>query len=88
MTPGKVWEAEGAEDVLVAICVWFDDNDVIENVEEISTHTFADRQHCSYRFRIRNANGVHLVEQQVYLSERGGQIGWLRIMCSGFRPID
>lgn len=32
--------------------------------------------------------GLHLVEQQAYLSEREGRSGWLRIMCAGYRPIE
>jgi hypothetical protein len=36
---------------------------------------------------VRNSDGEHLVEQQAYMSERDGQIGWLRIMCAGYRPI-
>jgi hypothetical protein len=27
------------------------------------------------------------VEQQAYLSERDGRIGWLRVLCSGYRPV-
>ena len=88
MTPGRVWEADGPEDVLAAIGTWFDDSDVIEGVEEIDTASFADRQRAGYRLRVRNEDGLHLVEQQAYLSERDGRIGWLRVMCSGFRSID
>ena len=88
MTPGRIWEADGPEDVLATIGTWFDDGDVIESIEGIDTGSFADRQRAGYRLRIRNVDGLHLVEQQAYLSEREGQIGWLRVMCSGFRPID
>jgi hypothetical protein len=31
-------------------------------------------------------DGRYLIEQQAYLSERDGKIGWLRILCSGLRP--
>ena len=61
---------------------------MIEQVEQIETSSFADRERVGYRFRVRNADGLHLVEQQAYLSERDGRIGWLRVMCSGFRAID
>jgi hypothetical protein len=37
---------------------------------------------------VRNDKGLHLVEQQAYLSERDGKIGWLRIMCAGYRTIE
>jgi hypothetical protein len=88
MTPGRVWEAETPSDVLTALATWFDDGDRIERVEMLESDSFADRQRVGYRFRVRNATGVHLVEQQAYLAERDGRIGWLRIMCSGFRPAD
>jgi hypothetical protein len=26
------------------------------------------------------------VEQQAYLEERNGRIGWMRVLCSGFQP--
>ncbi|MEU8324606.1 hypothetical protein AB0C33_40135 [Nonomuraea sp. NPDC048881] len=29
----------------------------------------------------------HLVEQQVYYGVAGERIAWLRILCSGFRPV-
>lgn len=48
---------------------------------------FADRQRVGYRLRVRNDDGLHLVEQQAYLSERDGRIGWLRVMCAGYRPV-
>lgn len=88
MTPGKVWEADGPDDVVAAVGVWFDDSDEIEAVEHVEEDAFADRQRAGYRLRVRNEDGLHLVEQQAYLSERDGRIGWLRIVCSGYRPVD
>ena len=87
MTPRKVWDADGPDDVVAALAVWFSESDVIEEVEVLETDAFADRERVAYRFRIRNGDGLHLVEQQAYLSEVDGRIGWLRIMCSGYRPI-
>jgi hypothetical protein len=86
MTPGRIWEAETPAEVVDALNVWFDDGDVIEGVDLLETDAFSDRERVGYRLRIRNDDGQHLVEQQAYLSERDGQIGWLRIMCSGYRP--
>ena len=88
MTPRRFWDARSPEEVVAAIAFWFDDGDVIEDVEMVETTAFADRGRVGYRFRIRNADGLHLVEQQAYLSGRDGRIGWLRVMCSGYRPID
>jgi hypothetical protein len=87
MTPGRIWEADGPDDVLAAIGTWYEDDDVIEGVEWIRTDAFADRQHVGYRLRVRNKDGLHLVEQQAYITERDGQIGWMRVMCAGYRPV-
>jgi hypothetical protein len=64
-----------------------DDGDVIEDLVLLESDAFADRARGGYRMRIRNDDGPHLVEQQADLSERDGRIGWLRIMCAGYRPI-
>ena len=88
MTPRRVWDADSPADVVAAVAHWFDAGDLIEDVEMVETTAFADRERVGYRFRVRNEDGVHLVEQQAYLSERDGRIGWLRVMCSGYRPID
>lgn len=87
MTPRKVWEADGPGDVVAMLRQWFDDGDVIEGVEALETDLFADRERVGYRLRVRNGDGLHVVDQQAYLSERDGRIGWLRIMCAGFRPV-
>lgn len=86
MTPNRVWEATEPEGVLRALDVWFAADDEIEAVEAVDTDSFADRERVGYRFRVSNPDGAHLVEQQAYLSSRDGRIGWLRIMCAGYRP--
>jgi len=87
MTPGTVWEAQDPSGVVDAVRQWFGDDDHVERVEAADSDAFADRQRASYRLRVRNRDGLHLVEQQAYLSERDGRIGWLRVMCSGYRPV-
>ena len=66
---------------------WFEDSDEIEAVERIESDAFADRQRAGYRFRVSNPEGTFLVEQQAYMSELDGQIGWMRVVCSGYRPL-
>lgn len=87
MTPRKVWPGSNPDDVLDALHLWFEDSDHIEEVVSIETDAFADRERVGYRLRITNPDGEHLLEQQAYLSESDGRIGWLRIMCSGYRPM-
>jgi hypothetical protein len=87
MTPRRVWEADGPDDIIATLERWFEDEDVIESVEKVETDAFADRERVGYRFLVRNPQGLHVVDQQAYLSEVDGRIGWLRIMCAGARPV-
>lgn len=88
MTPRRFWEGEGADDVVATLRTWFAEGDVVEGVDLVETDAFADRERVGYRLRVRNADGLHLVDQQAYLSARDGRIGWLRIMCAGYRPVE
>jgi hypothetical protein len=88
MTPRRVWDADGPDDIISAVGTWFSDTDAVEELESLQTDEFADRQRVGYRLRVRNGDGVFQVEQQAYLSELEGRIGWLRIVCSGYRGVD
>jgi hypothetical protein len=89
MTPSRDWEAGDPEAVIgVVLGQWFEDKDEIEELEGLETDAVADRERVGYRFRVRNPEGGFLVEQQAYLAERDGRIGWMRVVCSGFRPTD
>jgi hypothetical protein len=87
LTPRRVWEA-GTPDEVAAVVFdnWFEADDDIEAVEHIDTDAFADRERVGYRFRLRNADGEHVVEQQAYFTAGDGRISWMRVVCSGFRP--
>ena len=65
---------------------WFEDSDEIEALERVESDGFADRERIGYRFSVCKPDGRFLVEQQAYLSARDGRIGWMRVVCSGFRP--
>lgn len=89
VTPRRTWEASDPESLISGVLrQWFEDEDEIVAVEGVETDAFADRERVGYRFRVRNPEGTFLVEQQVYLSEREGRIGWMRSVCSGFRPVE
>jgi hypothetical protein len=88
MTPGRVWEAADADDVIDALSLWFGDSDHIERLVSSEHGIVADTERVSYRLQVRRDDGPHLVEQQMYLRERDGRIGYARIMCSGYRPVD
>jgi hypothetical protein len=88
VTPSRSWEAGDRETMISDVLRrWFEDEDHIDAVEQLETDAFADRERVGYRFRVTNPKGRFLVEQQVYIAERDGRIGWMRSTCSGFRPV-
>jgi hypothetical protein len=93
MTPRRTWQAQDAAGVLeIVLGHWFEDGDRIESLELLEADSFADRERVGYRLAVSNSEGRFLVEQQAYLSaadgsEDEGKIGWMRVLCSGFRPV-
>lgn len=88
LTPRRSWEADGPEaTIAILLGTWFEESDQIEAIEQLESDAFADRQRVGYRFSVSNPEGQFLVEQQAYLSEQDGQIGWLRVLCAGYRPV-
>jgi hypothetical protein len=88
MTPSRYWEADDPDTVVSEILQqWFEPSDEILELESLDTGRVADRERVGYRFSVRNEDGLHTVEQQAYLGERDGKIAWMRVMCSGFRPV-
>ncbi len=89
LTPNRNWEATSSDSVIDEIlAVWFGDSDQIEETLKLDGDAFADRERVGYRLRVRNPDGLFTVEQQAYIAERDGRIGWMRVVCSGFRPAD
>lgn len=92
MTPSRFWQAEdpaGVTDIVFGH--WFEPSDRIEALDTVTSDLVVDRCHLSYRLQIRNDDGLHLVEQQAYFmidNNSPERISWMRVMCSGFRPIE
>jgi hypothetical protein len=87
LTPNYNWEANGPDAVLeILFDSWYEDDDEIRGIEALESDTVVDRERVGYRFSVSNSEGRFLVEQQAYLSERDGQIDWMRVVCSGWRP--
>jgi hypothetical protein len=87
LTPGRAWEASGSGEVINDVLrKWFEDSDTLTEIEAVQTDSVADRQRVAYRFRGENQDGPFVVEQQAYYTEKDGQINWMRVLCSGFRP--
>jgi ketosteroid isomerase-like protein len=91
LTPGRPWEAAGVPGVVEVIFgAWFEPSDeILATVEVQDGDDVADTHAVSYRLRVRNDAGTHLVEQQAYYRCDGeGRIAHLRVLCSGFRPVE
>lgn len=88
MTPSRSWEADDPDAVIsILLGQWFEEADEIEDLERLESDAFADRERVGYRFSVTNPDGRFLVEQQAYLAGRDGQIEWMRVVCSGYRPV-
>jgi hypothetical protein len=88
LTPRRSWEGTTPGEVSdVVLGSWFDDDVTIERVEDVSTDAVGDTQRVGYRFLTTTDDGPHLVEQQAYYRSEGDTIGYLRVVCSGFRPV-
>jgi hypothetical protein len=66
---------------------WFEPSDHIKSLMSVESSDVADRTRVGYLLTVANDEGDHLVEQQAYLSETDPRINWIRIMCSGYRPL-
>lgn len=88
LTPNRSWEASDSETVIEQILkAWIEEDEQVEELIAVETDMVADRQRVGYRYRLRRPDGVFVVEQQAYLRERDGRIDWLRLVCTGSRPV-
>ena len=88
LSPNRFWEAHDRDAVLeIVFGVWFGAEDELEELVLMHSDAFADCEQIRFRFRGRNHDGPMVVEQQAYLTERDGLIGWMRVVCSGQRPL-
>jgi hypothetical protein len=88
LTPGRFWEAADPDGVLsVLFDTWFADDDRIDALTAVENgDDVGDVQRIGYRFDLSTSGGPHTVEQQAYYRESAGQIVYMRVVCSGFRP--
>jgi hypothetical protein len=87
LTPNRSWEASDP-DALVEILFgrWLEDTDEVQSLDSVETDSFSDRERVGYRLTVKNPDGDFVVEQQAYIGTRDDRIGWMRVVCSGFRP--
>ena len=89
LTPRKFWEATRPEEVLeILFDNWFEESDHIDELVDVSPGADVEDTHeIGYRLAITNPDGSHTVEQQAYYRAEDGRISYLRVLCSGFRPV-
>jgi hypothetical protein len=89
LTPSRAWEAQNADAVISdVLSVWFSPQRQIETLTAIREDSLADRQLVGYRCTVRTAEGPFIFEQQAYYSTREERIDWMRVLCSGLRPLE
>jgi hypothetical protein len=89
LTPNFAWQASGPDDLVRSVlCEWFEDSNEVEELISFKAERFADRQRMAYTLRGRNEDGPYVLEQQAYFTAEAGRIVWMRVLCSGKRPID
>jgi hypothetical protein len=87
VTPRRTWKASSDEEVLEILGQWFPETRVVERLVAVETDEIVDRQRLRYRLHGHDREGGFEIEQQAYLSARDGRIDWMRLLCSGFRPV-
>ena len=89
VTPGKFWEASTPDEVVgIVFGNWFEGSDHIDAVAAVDEgDPVGDTERIGYRFDITKPDGPHQVEQQVYYRTEGDRLSYVRIVCSGYRPV-
>jgi hypothetical protein len=89
LTPSNIWEAATGEDFVDGVLFgkWFGPNSKIHALQRVEIDAFADTERVSYRLELERDGRQFLLEQQAYYRTTEGRISWLRIVCSGFRPM-
>jgi hypothetical protein len=89
LTPRRHWQASTGRQATEEIILgqWFDAGTQIVELCSVATGQVADCGHVAYRMQVREDGDDYLVEQQAYYRTDGSRITWMRILCSGYRPI-
>jgi len=89
LTPGRHWQAgtggQAVEQIILAH--WFGAGDHIVELCSVATGRVSEREHVAYRVRVRRSGRDYLVEQQAYYRTDGPRITWMRLLCSGYQPL-
>jgi hypothetical protein len=90
MTPGKFWEATDVDGIVdeTFLGTWFGSDRRIAEILAVETDEVGSLARVGYRFKVERPDGEFVIEQQAYFETDGETISWLRIMCTGFLPLD
>jgi hypothetical protein len=88
LTPGRHWQATSGSQVVGEIILghWFGAGDHIQELLSVTTGRVSEREHVTYRMRVRRSGRDYLVEQQAYYDTDGERIAWMRVLCAGYQP--
>lgn len=88
LMPKRLFEATGDDAVVAIFEEWYPNPVVIEAIEALESAAIADRRRVGFRIRWSDpTEGTFVNEQQAYHDVTDGKISWLRLVCSGDRPI-
>jgi hypothetical protein len=88
LTPRKFWEATDPDAVIdVLLGNWFQPDDHIDALVDVTEDAVEDTGRVGYRLAITTPDGPHTLEQQAYYRTDGDRIGYVRLVCSGYRPV-
>lgn len=59
----------------------------MEHIAATEVTGVEDTLRAGWRVQGSGSGGLFVCEQQVYARERDDQVGWLRVMCTGPRPL-
>jgi hypothetical protein len=89
LTPKRFWEASDAQSVIRDVLMkWFEESDEIEELKQTESGSVVDRDRVSWLLSIKTPDGRYEVEQQAYYETGGDKITYMRVLCSGFRPLE
>lgn len=86
LIPPGIREATTAAGGVEHMRRWFADADHHELLRS-AVETVADRLHVAYRFKVHDADGWQIIEQQAFADVREGRITHIDLLCTGFRVV-
>ncbi len=86
LLPKRIDQFENVTDLIQRVEGWFDNYDSIEKVET-RVALVGEKLAIFYRLMCYEDGMVSAIEQQIYCTVAEGRISQLRLLCSGFQPV-